>query len=291
MAQPVIVGVDEAAGAEEAVDWAADEAHLRGLRLHLVHAWLWEPHQAPASLNGPLIRRQGEQALNALTGRVASHHPDLEVSSGVVDSNPLQALIALSSAADLLVLGPRGSGGFSGLLIGSTSLHVVAHAACPVVVIRGTATAAMPDGGTRGGVVVGLHGRKPCDELLTFAFDSAQRRHLALRVVHAWSLPIVLGPGHTLPPLYEESHVDGEEQRLIAEILAGWRQQYPDVTVTEDLLRAGPAKHLVDLSTTHQLVVVGRNGNTTDGPLRRLGSVSQAVVHHAHCPVAVVPHR
>ncbi|MFI6845218.1 universal stress protein [Kitasatospora sp. NBC_00085] len=282
MAHPVIVGVDDPASAAEAVDWAADEAHSRGMRLHLVHAWLWEPDQAPESLDAQAARRAGEEALRVLAEQAAARHPDMEVSSGVVDSSPREALIALSAAAGLLVVGSRGSGGFQGLLVGSTSLHVAAHAVCPVVVVRATGA------GATDGVAVGVEGREPSEELLGFAFDCARRRGLPLRAVHAWSYPLVLGPGHSLPPVYESGHLMAEEQRLLAEVMAGWQERYPDVPVEEDAVRSGPAKQLVALSRTHQLVVVGRHGKP-DGPFSRLGSVSQAVVHHAHCPVAVVP--
>ncbi|WP_035802917.1 universal stress protein [Kitasatospora mediocidica] len=291
MDHPVIAGVEDpadAADAADAVDWAADEAGLRGARLHLVHAWLWEPHQAPASLDAQAARRAGEEALDVLAQRVRDRHPELEVASGVVDASPRDALVALSAAGQLLVLGPRGSGGFRGLLVGSTALHATAHAACPVVVYRAAQPAPGADGGPRGGVVVGVHGREPSDGVLSFAFETARRRLLPLRAVHAWSFPLVLGAGHALPPVYEESHVAGEEDRLLAEVLAGWRAKYPEVPVTEDVVRSGPARRLVDLSQEQQLVVVGRHGEPR-GAFGRLGSVSQAVVQHAHCPVAVVP--
>ncbi|MEU9126919.1 universal stress protein [Kitasatospora sp. NPDC048540] len=282
MARPVIVGVDDPESAGAAVDWAADEARSRGMRLHLVHAWLWEPDQAPESLDARAARHKGEEALRVVAERAAARHPGLEVSSGVVDASPREALVALSAEAGVLVLGSRGSGGFQGLLVGSTSLHVTAHAACPVVVVRATAAEAVD------GIAVGVEGREPSDDILAFAFDSARRRGLPLRAIHAWSYPLVLGPGHALPPVYESGHVVAEEQRLLAEVMAGWQEKYPDVPVEEDAVRAGPARHLVALSKTHQLVVVGRHG-TPEGPFSRLGSVSQAVVHHAHCPVAVVP--
>ncbi len=91
-----------------------------------------------------------------------------------------------------------------------------------------------------------------------------------------------------LPPVYEEGQIAAEQGRPVAEILAGWREEYPDVDVEVDTVRSGAANRLVELSATERLPVVGRGG-TPDGPVGRPGSVSQAVVHHSRCPVAVVP--
>ena len=281
MSHPVIVGVDDPRNSQVAVDWAADEAHLRGLRLHLVHGWPWHGQAGSVTLADQLVRSANQEALRALAAKAASQRPGLETTSGLVDVPAGEALVNLSAEAAVLVLGSRGTGGFPGLLVGSTSLHVTARAACPVVVVPG---ASRPEGG----VAVGVHGSEPCDELLAFAFEQAQRREVPLRVVHAWSYPLIAAPGHALPPVYEEGHVAAEHARLLAEVLAGWRQKYPDVPVTEDLARSGAAKHLVEVSSTQQLLAVGRHGHPY-GPLGRLGSVSQAVVYHARCPIAVVP--
>ncbi|MEZ0090907.1 universal stress protein [Streptacidiphilus sp. EB129] len=287
MEHPVIVGVDAPEDGGTAVDWAADEAWLRGRRLHLVHAWPWETHQPSDSSWARAVRQSGQEMLRSLTARATDRHPDLEVTSGIVETAAREALVALSSAANLLVLGSRGTGGFEGLLTGSTCLWVTAHAACPVTVVPGvwTVPAQFED---RDGVAVGVRGRGPSDGLLAFAFEAAQRQHLPLLVAHAWSYPLLVGPGHSFPPVYEEGHVAAEVARLVAELLAGWREKYPDVAVTEDVVRSGAARHLVALSRDHQLLVVGRHGRP-EGPLARLGSVSQAVVQHARCPVAVLP--
>jgi nucleotide-binding universal stress UspA family protein len=287
MAHSVTVGVDDGPCSGAAVDWAADEARFRGTRLHLVHAWLEQPYDTPEGRGNAFYRQAGEELLRGLVERASNRHPSLEVTSQLMDAGPLDALTSASTTAGLLVLGTRGAGGFPGLLTGSTSLRMAATAACPVVVVPAAAGEA-DDAGTRRGVAVGVHGRGPCEGLLAFAFETAQRRGLPLRIVHAWRYPLVLEPGHANPPVYEQGHVAGEEARLVAEILAGWRQKYPDVPVEEDIVRSAPAKHLVAVSATQHLVVVGRH-RTTEGPLRRLGSVSQAVLHHAECPVAVVP--
>ncbi len=198
-----------------------------------------------------------------------------------MDGRPHEALTGAAQGAVLLVVGDRGSGGFPGLLVGSAGLHVAAHAPCPVVVVHHGPVA-------DGGVVVGVEGRDAEGPVLDYAFEAARRQSLPLTVLHAWSYPLVLGPGHEVPPVYEEGHVAAEHERLLAEVLAGRRERFPDVAVTTSVVRSGAAKELVAASAGHRLVVVGRHGEPS-GPLGRLGSTSQAVVQHAHCPVAVVP--
>ncbi|MEZ0089252.1 universal stress protein [Streptacidiphilus sp. EB129] len=293
MPLPVIVGAADAPSAVAAVDWAADEAALRGTRLHLVHAWQWEPGETPTpttatpttAASTPVaaeVEQGGERLLDELVRRARSRQAELEISSETADSSARDALNGLSGQAQVLVVGARGRGGFPALLIGSTSLYLAARAACPVVVV--------PDGGGEpvGGVTVGLHGQEPNDEVLSFAFETCLRRRLPLRAVHTWSYPLIRLSGRLAPPVYERGHVEAEQARLVAELLAGWREKYPQVPVEEDIVRAGPAKHLVTLSEHQQLLVVGRHG-TPEGPVGRLGSVSQAVVQHARCPVAVIP--
>ena len=284
MAHPVIVGVDRAPGSFEAVDVGADEAQRRGGALRLVHAWLRQPNDTPEWRDNAGNEQAGQHLLTESAERAAARHPGLDVSVELVEDGPRDALRSLSRTAGLLVLGARGSGGFPRLLVGSTSLYVAASAACPVIVVPGSGSAT----GTRRGVAVGIDGRGPCDELLRFAFESAQQRELPLHAVHSWRYPLVRGPGHASTPVYEEGQVADEAAQRLSEVLAGWREMYPDVPVDEDLVRSGAAKHLVGLSATEHLVVVGRRG-TREGPVRRLGSVSQAVVNYAQCPVAVVP--
>ena len=302
MPHPVVVGVDDPLTSSAAVDWATDEAHQRNLPLQLVHAPAWNPRHPPDDDAAQSIRRADERALRELAARAAGRHRGLEVSTSLAGEPARIALVALSGDAELLVLGSRGSGGLPELLIGSTGLHVAAHAACPVVVVPGVRerlAAAGPAAATGGdgydaegrsldGVAVGIDGAGPSDGPLAFAFETAQRRGLPLRVVHTWSYPLAVGPGHAFPPVYEAGQVGAEATRLVAEVLAGWRQKFPEVRVTEDIIRSGAAKHLVEVSATQQLLVVGRRGRP-DGPVGRLGSVSQTVVHQTRCPVAVLP--
>ncbi|MCX4751292.1 universal stress protein [Kitasatospora sp. NBC_01287] len=283
MGKPVIVGVDSSQASRDALDWAAREASLRGEPLSVRHIWGEETVRSPDGRESPPSRQAGEALLDEVLSQALRRYPDLEVSIELSDGRLRDAMTEAAHSADLLVLGARGSGGFPGLLVGSTSLSVAARAACPVVVVRPADA-----GPATGGVVAGVHGDRGDDEVLGFAFEFAQRRGLPLLAVHAWSYPLITMPGHANPPVFEESHIAAERARLVAEVLAGWRERFPEVDVTGTAVRAQPAGELVTRSHERQLVVVGRRGEP-HGPLGRLGSTSQATVLHAACPVAVVP--
>jgi nucleotide-binding universal stress UspA family protein len=283
MRHPIIVGIDGTDASHDAVDWAANEARLRQVPLHVLHAWLGETLHAPAGRETRLTRDAGAEALEAAAEQAGLHHPELEVTTELVDGYAREALVAASEEADLLVLGTRGSGGFPRLLVGSTSLHVSSHALCPVVVVR------PPDArAAGGGVLVGVDSEGRNDDVLDFALAAADCRHLSVQAVYAWSYPRPGGRNLGFPPVYQEEQLAAEQERLLIEALTGPCRRHPDVDVTEAAVRSGAAPLLVTLSEAHQLVVVGRHG-AVRGPMRRLGSVSQAVVQHAHCPVAVVP--
>ncbi|WP_395298162.1 universal stress protein [Kitasatospora hibisci] len=268
---PVTVGIDASEPSEAALDWAAEEATLRQLTLRLV--------RAPELPSG----REEDGALLAVErARVAALHPRLLVTADLVDGKPREVLTAAAQEATLLVVGARGSGGFPELLLGSTTLHVAAQAPCPVVVVRTAEPAADP------AVVVGVEGEEHEEPVLAYAFLAARRLALPLYVVHAWAYPLLMGPGHEVPLVYEESHIEGEHKRMLGEVLVGWRERFPDVSVTTTLARSSPAKELVSASSGRTLLVVGRHGSPR-GPFGRLGSTSQAVVQHAECPVVVVP--
>ncbi|MER5635546.1 universal stress protein [Kitasatospora sp. NPDC002227] len=266
----VVVGVDPSGASRAAVDWAADEASRRRVGLRLLHARSGGTTDDEAQL------------LDQEWARIAARCPEVAVEAELAEeATPREALTGPADDAELLVVGARGSGGFPQLLVGSTSLHVAAHASCPVVVVH-------PVPVPSGGVVVGLEGKDEEAPLLEYAFEAARRESLPVTAVHAWSYPLLLGPGHELPPVYEQGHVAAEHERLLTELLAGWRERFPEVAVTPSVVRSGAAKELVAATAAHRLAVVGRSGEPS-GPLGRLGSTSQAVVQHAGCPVAVVP--
>ena len=135
----IVVGVDGSEGSVRALGWAARQADLTGATLEVVACWEW-PSSYGWGLPLPADYRPDEDAATALAGIVDAarrDHPGVEIRSRVVEGHPARILIESSADADLLVVGSRGHGEFSGMLLGSVSEHCVTNAHCPVLVMRG----------------------------------------------------------------------------------------------------------------------------------------------------------
>jgi nucleotide-binding universal stress UspA family protein len=284
----VVVGVDGSPTSLAAVELAAREAALRRRPLHVVHACVWPllnvplepPPGAPADAG---VGHEAERFVAEGVARARSVAPEIAVTGEVIVGAPTSVLLHSSADAVLTVIGDRGLGGFTDLLAGSVAVQLAAHAPGPVLIARGEVHPA-------GAVVLGVDGSPANDPAVGYAFESASLRAVPLVAVHAWKHPASTGPGDMLPLTYDPQEVREDEQRLLAEALAGWRERFPDVSVEPVLLRSGPRRALIDATATAQLVVVGTRGRGGITGLL-LGSVSQALLHHAACPVAVVPAR
>lgn len=134
----IVVGVDGSAGSRQALLWAVEEARLRDARLDVMHAW-HEPYVGGYPYTA-LSYDPGEWETSArklLHGMLADVDTGgVTVEEVLVHDLAARALIEAAKGADLVVVGTRGRGGFSGLLLGSVSNHVVHHAPCPTVVVR-----------------------------------------------------------------------------------------------------------------------------------------------------------
>jgi len=286
VSRSVVVGVDGSPSSLAAVDVAAAEARLRRLPLRVVHAFVWPYYGIPLGPSdaGPPeggLRHEAERIVADALERALEAAPEVDVDGEVVTGGGSAVLVAESRDAAMVVIGDRGLGGFSGLLIGSVAVQLAAHSECPVLVVRGHAHPSGP-------VVLGVDGSPEASAAVAHAFDEAWLRGTALVAVHAWVDPVVRAPGDILPVVFDADQVRDEEARLLAEAIAGCRNQYPDVAVREELVHGPTRAALIDHSAAAQLVVVGTRGR---GGMRGLllGSVSQAVLHHAACPVLVVP--
>jgi nucleotide-binding universal stress UspA family protein len=285
----IVVGIDGSAEAARAVRWAAAEAAPRNLRLHLVYGFdplfgyyaggLPVPQSAFDELESFAERR-----LSEATGVAHQVAASLTVTTARPHEPPIPVLLGLSKKAQLIVLGSAGWGGFTGMLAGSTAVAVAAHAECPVAVVR---TRADGSPATHGPVVIGVDGSRTSERALGVAFDEATWRGVPLVAVHSWSDADYLS---TLPEEYaliEQEPADEEQRRVLAEGLAGWQDKYPDVQVERVVVKDRPRRQLLEWAARSQLVVVGSRGRGGfTGML--LGSTSQALIHHAGCPVLIV---
>lgn len=289
LSTPIVVGIDGSPESLRAVDWATAEAMATRHPLKIVHVFAWPMTSVPAEAYqhdrlSQDVRAAAQGRVDAAIAHARALAPELELSGTLVAGAPVPELVRASDDAHLLVVASRGHGGFVGLLVGSVGVGVAAHARCPVVVVRPSAEEAGPDAGR---VVVGVDGSPHGELALRFAFDAAARRGVGLTVVHTWTEPAPLGPGDVLPPVYDIDLVIQEETRVLAELIAGWREKYPDTDIRQVVEHARASHTLVERSAGAELLVVGSRGR---GGLRGLllGSVSQAAIHHAMCPVVVV---
>ncbi|MFE0577438.1 universal stress protein [Streptomyces sp. NPDC058874] len=310
MLRTVIAAVDGSAASLAAAEWAAREARMRRLPLHVVHVlqdWSQQFAHAPyAGVNtlpdgGSTAGQQWARRLpHDASDRLRERHPGLEITVEQVNGRrPAAVLLSAAEKAEVLVMGSRGLGSLAGFLAGSVSFPVIARAERPVVVVRAGERAEdelrpwndneEEHEGRYRDVVLGLDLSRPCDELLAYAFEAAAARTAALRVVHGWSVPVVEGydpgaadPGHGVALGLREAGV-------LTDVLRSWRGMFPQVEVKEQCMVGRPAGHLVEASEDASLLVVGRR-------IRRaavgahIGPVTHAVLHHARTPVAVVPH-
>lgn len=280
----VVVGNDGSEQGYAAVRWAADEARRLSTRLHIVHAWLWplfkvDLEPAPYAPAGAGLRAQAEAVLADSTSQAHEVAPTLAVTTSLLTGAAAPLLIRQAAGAWMLVVGNRGLGGFTGLLLGSVGVEVSAHAVCPVVVVRGRPSPTGP-------VVVGIDESDQSAAAALTAAGEARRRHTELVLLHAWAPPLpAKGAG---PVGWKELSEAGQRagRDLLAKVQASVAEQEPDVIVRTQLGDGSATAELVSASPNAQLVVVGSHGV---GPLRGLllGSTTHALIHHSDCPVLV----
>jgi len=287
--RPIVVGVDGSESALHATRWAAREAEQRNVALRLVHVCHLTPVRHPRQVSPPApyqeaMLEQGRHWLTEASDAARHVAPGLPVVTDLHLGVAASALINESQDAQLMVLGSRGLGGFTSLMVGSVAVALSAHGHCPVVVMHSAARDGAPP--ADGPIVVGVDGSELSDAALTFAFEAAAARGVPLVAVHTWLDVNAAGAWAVLPGTIDWDWLQKEEEKLLTERLVAWREKFPHVEVRPVVARDRPDRALLEHAAGAQLLVVGSRGrNAVTG--MGLGSVSQTLLHHAECPVVV----
>ncbi|TXS33607.1 universal stress protein [Streptomyces sp. ms191] len=274
----IVVGIDPVGNGQPALAWAAEEALLRGTGLRLVVA-VPPQHDTQHVDDTPrhLARRQaGTEALRGSLAWVEARQPGIRADSALLDGFPSAVLAGLTREAAMVVLGSRHLSRTEEFLsAGSLVVPVTAKARCPVAVVVAEHVAR-----EQPCLVVGVDGSESSRAALAWAFEEADLRRCALRVVAAWQPPVFT--------LHSRDTVFDAETHLLSETTAGWAEKYPDVQVTHEVLPGSPVETLADAAEHALAVVVGRRGRGGYTGMR-VGSVVHGLLHRARCPVITVP--
>ncbi|MGK5497798.1 universal stress protein [Streptomyces sp. URMC 125] len=300
----VAVGVDGSRRSGIALEEAVAQARRRGLPLEVVHGRPWSALPEDGGLGweggagiaaeGPVAhtrsRDEARRLAEAAAGRARGLAPGLEVRASAVDGDAADVLVELSRRAALTVVGSRGLGGFRGLLLGSVSLRAAAHVEGPLLVVRGE----LPpehERVPRGTVLLGLEGEDD-RAAAEAAFEEAAVRDAALTALHAWVYHHLAPPGEPLvptgPPRRDIARIGRSEEMMAGWVLEPFRERYPQVPVRVEVVSGAAAHLLVEASEEADVLVVSAHRGR--GRLAmRLGPVVHSLLHHARCPVLVVP--
>lgn len=288
----IVVAVDGSEAASNAVVWAARAAAAHQRRLHIVTA----VHIPAFYYSEPYLARSFQDELHdtararldsaQVLARQSVEDAAVEITTEELEGRPAPLLIELSKRAWMVVLGSHGHGEITGLVVGSVTAAVAAHAECPVAVVRGRTLDGRPP--AAGPIVVGVDGSESCKPAVAAAFEEAAMRGATLIAVNVWSDVSVQPSLGATPDDPHWSRIQTGEEVVLAERLAGWQERYPDVVVERVVARDRPVRVLSEYAEQAQLIVVGTRGRGGfKGML--LGSTSRAMLHTADCPVLIVP--
>ncbi|WP_149257059.1 universal stress protein [Actinomadura sp. K4S16] len=281
----VLVGFDGSPAAGRALRWAATEASLRGVPLRVCHAWTWPYPPGPRGDEAQeIVRGMGVIALEDGVRIARETAPDLDVRPLLAEGTPSAALLGAARDAELIVVGARGAGGFDRLPLGSTAVHVPAHADRPVVVVPAHEPARVEKR-----IVVGVDGSPASRAALGFALREAALWHASVTLVCAWWDPAVL-PGPDRLPFTDPRGLKEEAKARFAAAVAPVLAAHPEVAVEQRFVLERAGRVLADNARDAMLLVVGDRG-IGSSPKTALGAVTRSVLHEAPSPVAVVHDR
>ncbi|MFE7468580.1 universal stress protein [Streptomyces sp. NPDC057499] len=288
MESPLVVGVDGSEASLTALDWAVDEAVRHQRPLRIVHASLWEHYEgaaSPTSAERPSAQELIENIAVAAAERAEKRSPGLSVTTDVAAEDPTAALLREGRNAMAVVLGSRGRSEIGDLLLGSVGLLVASRASCPVVVVRGDRDALEA---RHRRVLLGIGDHDMDSPAVGFAFREAALRQAELDVVRTWRRPAHEPVDHLLLTGERGSRFEREASEALEKALDAGAREHPEVRLRRSTAEGPAHKVLTERSAAADLLVVG--ARRRDGAIGlQLGRVAHRALHHAACPVAVVP--
>ncbi|MEU4268951.1 universal stress protein [Streptomyces sp. NPDC026092] len=290
MEAPLVVGVDGSDASFTALDWAVDEAVRHGFSLRIVHASMWERYEGVVptwATNRPSGQVLAENIVGTAAERARRRAPDLPLTTEVLAEDAASGLLREGREGSFLVVGSRGRGEFADLLLGSVSLIVAARAHCPVVVVRGDRHALEA---RHGRVLLGVGDHDVDSPAVRFAFREAAVRDAELDVVRTWRRPAREPIDHPLMRGDEGAYFAERSSELLDKALEAAASEHPQVRLRRTSAEGSAHRVLTERSAAADLLVVG--ARRRDGLVgMELGRVAHRALHHASCPVAVVPQR
>lgn len=287
----VVVAVDGSEASKQAVRWAANTANKRGIPLRLASSYTMPQFLYAEGMVPPqeLFDDLQAEALEKIDeARAIAHEmaPDIKIGHTIAEGSPIDMLLEMSKSVTMIVMGSRGLGGLSGMVMGSVSGAVVSHGQCPVVVVREDSS--VNEDNKYGPVVVGVDGSEVSQRATEVAFAEASARGAELIAVHTWmDMQVQASLAGLAAAQQQWDEVEREQTELLIERIKPLAEQYPDVPVKKVITRDRPVRALAETSEGAQLLVVGSHGRGGfKGML--LGSTSRALLQSAPCPMMVV---
>lgn len=281
--EPIVVAVDGSERNRSAVAWAAHEAAAHGCEMKLVTALpdyvIPTPHFS--------VHTEDQEVLDMLAEvrrEVRDILPEESVGTVAVAGAPVDVMLDQAKNARLLVVGKRGLGTFTRLIVGSTSIALAGRSPVPVGIVPDEWDQREHQGRQ---IVLGIDPYKADREPIQLAFRRASRLGVPLVAVHGWETPSV----YSWDAATMAAEITELEQASLTRfdgIVAAWREHYPDVVVRPMRAHMHPAAAILEAADEAQLIVLGRHPAGMFGGFA-FGSVARAVLHYAECPVVAVP--
>ena len=289
----IVVGVDGSDPSKLAVQWAAQEAHVRKLPILLAAAYvvpqfLYAEGMVPATAVFDELEGQAQTFVDEAVNEIRKVDADIDIMQEIHEGNPITMLLELSKKAEMVVIGSRGLGGFAGALLGSVSSSLVHHAHGTVVIVREN----MDLSAKNNRIVVGADGSDISALAVQAAYTEAEAYGANLVAVNAWLDRAVSSSlaGVNLSDIDWEQAKE-EQRKLVQQELEECKGDYHGTTPEIVIRRESPEAALAELGDGARMIVVGSHGRGGfTGML--LGSTSRALLRLAPVPLMVVrkPH-